>query len=87
MIDDEEVLSIAVRFLEENFQDPDLVEVVRDGIRRRGYLVGVPYNSREFLRTGDMRHALMGNLPLLVDGSTGLCRFMTRDELDSFYPV
>ncbi len=29
------------------------------------------YNSRQFVETGDEKHALIGNAPLLIDGRTG----------------
>lgn len=29
------------------------------------------YNSRQFLETGDFRHQLLGNAPIVVERSTG----------------
>ena len=45
----------------------------------------VPWNTETFLRTGNISDGLAGNIPLLVDGVTGMCRFMTKEEINQYF--
>ena len=38
------------------------------------------YNSREFVETGDPRHSVIGNAPLLIDGRTGLVHLLGTEH-------
>jgi hypothetical protein len=73
-IDKDRARTIAEEFVRTRVQPRIRFEVVLvEGIEYRHCWV-FGYNSRRFAETGDFRHALAGNGPLIVNKRTGLVR-------------
>jgi hypothetical protein len=60
------------------------VRVIVDDSFRDGSLLIVPYDTVEYVETGDDRERLAGNYPVCVDLDTGECCFVGIDQYKSF---
>jgi hypothetical protein len=67
----DEAIQIAIGHLRNPSWDPAVVKVEDAGDAWRVF-----YNSRLYVETGEVSHALAGNLPLLIEKSSG---GVTRD--------
>lgn len=81
MLDREQALNAAINFLTESrwSGEPEL-QVDLSGVRERhGFLV-VPYNSTAYIQNRDEMERLLDCWPIIVDMSTGECRFSELEE-------
>ena len=62
----DEATQVAIEHLRNPSWEPAVVSVEDTGDAWRVF-----YNSRIYVETGEFSHALAGNLPLLIDKSTG----------------
>ncbi|MGZ2359952.1 hypothetical protein LRE75_25230 [Streptomyces sp. 372A] len=83
MLSGDEVLSTVSTFLEGECTgwNPETMRIDWEGIHIENGHAVVSYESRAVLDEGRRDQFLLGNLPVLVDLSTGACRFMTLDEV------
>jgi hypothetical protein len=73
MIDQRTAAAIARGHLEREFPDGDVV-LDEDATIQADWCWVFFFNARAFLETGDLRHSLVGNGPLLVDKRSGALR-------------
>ena len=73
MIDQRTAAAIARGHLEREFPDGDVV-LDEDTTIQADWCWVFFFNTRAFLETGDLRHSLVGNGPLMVDKRSGVIR-------------
>jgi hypothetical protein len=73
---------IAEKFLAGEQQPRSAEELVVTGIEEFPHCWLATYNTRLYAETGDIRHSLVGNGPLIINRHTGLIRQGT-----SAYPM
>jgi Immunity protein 35 len=65
---------IAQRFLDEEIQSKSRYELVLTDVLEFPHCWVVGFNARQFVETGDFRHALAGGGPIIVNRRTGAVR-------------
>lgn len=83
MLSMRQALDVAVAFLTEDGEawDPQTMRIEPEHAFIEEGKAVVPYNSRAFLDEGKKGAWLLGNLPVLVNLDTSVCRYMTIDEV------
>ena len=72
MIDNRDAaIEIACRYINDRFADAGRLVVVSESIIEKEYGWVMFYNTEAYLNTGDVRHALSGNGPLIVEKMSG----------------
>lgn len=77
-----EALDKAALYLADNCAGlrPEDVRVMHEAAYVDGAQAVVPYNHVGFLDGGQRGKQLLGNIPIVVDLTSGACRLMTWDE-------
>ncbi len=74
MVDEARVRELAQRFLRETVQPKVAYDLVLTTVESYDKCWVVTYNTRRFSETGEIRYALAGNGPLIVNRRTGAVR-------------
>jgi hypothetical protein len=74
MISREEAVEAAERFLTAEVRPRATYEVVITDTEEFRHCWAVTYNTRAYAETGDERHSLAGNGPLIINRRTGAVR-------------
>jgi Immunity protein 35 len=85
---EEKAREIAERFLDETLRPSTQEEVVTTVVREFPTCWIVGYNTRVFVETGSVSHALAGGGPIIINRATGVPRLGTsalpaEDQLDT----
>lgn len=80
MIDEATAAGLAQAFLKGHAEETDLDRVVMGQPFELSDSYLVSYQTRRFVETGDINHALAGNLPVLVDKLTGETSYCSVEQ-------
>ena len=75
MISKRDAAALALAHAKQEFQGCGEIVINEPCVVENEYAWAFPYNSREFLETGNFAHALMSNPPVLVCKRTGSLQF------------
>lgn len=72
MITKEQAIALASSFVNEQYSEDDKLVIPHESIIEKDYGWVMFYNTESYLGTGEARHALAGNGPLIVDRVSGV---------------
>ena len=74
MVSANQARTAAERYIQRKVQPQLSEQIIVAAVDEHEYCWVATYNTRRFVETGDFRHALAGNGPLIINKATGALR-------------